>query len=198
MKRLVIVFPGIGYTAEKPLLYYGLNVACECGYEEYRKLTFAPREKNNIRGNKTAMKAAFEELYEQAEGQLRDIDWNQYDDILFMSKSIGTIIACAYATENRIMNVKHVLYTPLTYTYQYKIQNAIAFIGTEDAWCDCQEVVKLSEGAGVPINVFNKCNHSLETEKDVRGNIDRLSEIMKMTRDYLDYGNSCFAVNGNR
>jgi len=185
MKRLAIVFPGLGYTADKPLLYYGLDIACECGYQEYRKLKFVLLDKSNIRGNEAAMQAAFDELYKQAEEQMKDIDWKQYDDILFISKSIGTIIACAYANEKRIMNVKHVLYTPLKYTYQYKIQNAIAFIGTEDAWSDCQEVVKLSEGAGVPINVFDKCNHSLETEEDVSGNINRLSEIMEMTKDFL-------------
>lgn len=185
MKRLVIVFPGIGYTAEKPLLYYGLDVALECGFEEYRKLTFAPSEKSNIRGNETAMKAAFEELYKQAEAQLRDIDWNQYDDILFMSKSIGTIIATTYAAKQGLMNVRHVLYTPLKYTYQYKIQDAIAFIGTADAWGDYQEIVSLSEKAGVPISVFENCNHSMEVKDDVSGNIDRLLEIMKITKDFL-------------
>ena len=189
MKRLVIIFPGLGYTADKPLLYYGLNVACECGYQDYRKLSFAPRDKSNIRGNETAMQAAFEELYKQAVEQLRDIEWGNYDDILFVSKSIGTIIACAYAAEQGIKGVKHVLYTPLKYTYQYKIQTAIAFIGTDDAWSNYQEVVTLSEKAGIPISVFENCNHSLEVVDDVSGNITRLLEIMKITREFL--GNGC-------
>ena len=54
MKRLAIIFPGLGYTADKPLLYYGLDIACECGYQEYRKLSFVPLNKNDIRGNETA------------------------------------------------------------------------------------------------------------------------------------------------
>lgn len=185
MKRLVIVFPGLGYTADKPLLYYGLDTACECGYQEYRKLSFAPANKNNIRGNETAMQAAFEELYKQAEEQLRDINWEDYDDILFVSKSIGTVIACAYAAGHGITTVKHVLYTPLKYTYRYKIQTAIAFIGTADAWSDPQEVVALSEKAGVPIRIFENCNHSLEVVDDVSGNIGRLSEIMRITKEFL-------------
>ncbi len=185
MKRLVIIFPGLGYTADKPLLYYGLNVACECGYQEYRKLIFAPSNKSNIRGNETAMKAVFEELYNQAEEQLSDIDWKQYDDILFMSKSIGTIIACAYADRHDIAAVKHVLYTPLKYTYQYKARRGIAFIGTNDAWGDYKEVVSLSEKAGIPIEVYEDCNHSLEINDDVRGNVSRILEIMDKTKDYL-------------
>ena len=185
MKRLVIIFPGLGYTADKPLLYYGLDVACECGYQDYRKLKFVPSSKGDIRGNETAMQAAFDELYKQAEEQLRDIDWGKYDDILFISKSIGTIIACAYAAEHRIANIKHVLYTPLKYTYQYKIQMAIAFIGTADAWSNYEEVVSLSEKAGIPIKVYEKCNHSLEVVDDVNGNISRLLEIMKATKEFL-------------
>lgn len=186
MKSLVVVFPGLGYTADKPLLYYGLDVACECNYKNYRKLSFAPHGNSNIRGNEAAMKAAFDELYKQAEEQLHDIQWESYDDILFISKSIGTIIACAYATEHGLANVKHILYTPLKYTYQYKIQKAIAFIGTEDAWGNYQEVVTLSEKAGIPIRVFENCNHSLEVADDASGNISRLLEIMKLTKDFLE------------
>lgn len=185
MKRMVIIFPGLGYTADKPLLYYGLNAACECGYQEYRKLSFVPFDKNNIRGNEAAMKEAFDKLYVQAEQQLEDIDWTLYDDVLFISKSIGTIIGCAYAAEHGIRNVKHVLYTPLKYTYQYKIQTAVAFIGTDDPWGDYREVVALSEKAGVPIKTFEGCNHSLEIVDDVEGNIHRLSEIMKITDDFI-------------
>ena len=33
MKRLAIVFPGIGYTAEKPLLHYSRRIAERFGYE---------------------------------------------------------------------------------------------------------------------------------------------------------------------
>ncbi|MCR5566785.1 MAG: hypothetical protein K6F61_08015 [Clostridiales bacterium] len=50
MKRISIIFPGLGYTADKPLLYYGLDVACAAGYGEYRKLSFAAQHNGSIRG----------------------------------------------------------------------------------------------------------------------------------------------------
>lgn len=185
MNRIVIIFPGLGYTADKPLLYYGLSVACSCGYQEYRKLSFAPSNRGNMRGNEAAMKEAFDELYQQAKAQLEDIDWSQYDDIVFISKSIGTIIASAYANEYQLSDVKHVLYTPLKYTFQYSHKNAIAFIGTNDAWGDYQEVVKLSNNEKVPIKVYDNCNHSLEIKDDVAGNIRRIDDIMRITADFL-------------
>ena len=34
MKKLAVFFPGIGYTADKPLLYYSRKLAAELDYEE--------------------------------------------------------------------------------------------------------------------------------------------------------------------
>ena len=31
--KLAVIFPGIGYTADKPLLYFGRRIAVEYGYE---------------------------------------------------------------------------------------------------------------------------------------------------------------------
>ncbi len=39
--RLVVVFPGIGYHCDKPLLYYGRKVASECGYDEVVTLSYS-------------------------------------------------------------------------------------------------------------------------------------------------------------
>ena len=33
MKKLAIIFPGVGYTCTKPLLYYTASMAAERGYE---------------------------------------------------------------------------------------------------------------------------------------------------------------------
>ena len=36
MKKLAIIFPGVGYTSTKPLLYYTASMAAERGYEIIR------------------------------------------------------------------------------------------------------------------------------------------------------------------
>ena len=36
MKKLAIIFPGVGYTCTKPLLYYTASMAAERGYEIIR------------------------------------------------------------------------------------------------------------------------------------------------------------------
>lgn len=183
MSKIAIYFPGIGYHCDKPLLYLGRNIGIELGYENYINVQYSYKA-DNIRGNKEKMVKAFETLYEQAEQLLKDIDWNDYDDVLFVSKSIGTIIASAYAKKHNIQKIKHILYTPLTQTYEFEPQNAIAFIGTSDAWSDVNEVVRLSEDKQIPIEVYENCNHSLECG-DTLHNIEILADVMGKTKDFI-------------
>ena len=94
--KLAVFFPGIGYHCDKPLLYYSRKLAQECGYEETIALSYT-YDGGNIRGNEEKMQQAFESLYEQAEKSLSAVDFDKYDEILFVAKSVGTIIASAYA-----------------------------------------------------------------------------------------------------
>lgn len=91
MKKLAIFFPGIGYHCDKPLLYYARKLTQECGYEESILLSYS-YDGRNIRGDEQKMQQAFEALYAQAEQQLSKVDFGKYSEILFVSKSVGTII----------------------------------------------------------------------------------------------------------
>ena len=113
-RKLAVYFPGIGYHCDKPLLYYSRRLAAEAGYEELQlSYTFSG---GNIRGNKEKMREAFFALYAQAKEQLSAVDWSTYDEILFVSKSIGTIISAAYTAEQHI-SCRQILYTPLEDTF---------------------------------------------------------------------------------
>lgn len=127
MKKLAIFFPGIGYHCDKPLLYYARKLTQECGYEESISLSYS-YDGRNIRGDEQKMQQAFEALYAQAEQQLSKVDFGKYSEILFVSKSVGTIIASNYAWKYKIP-CQQVLYTPLKQTYAFPHENAIAFIG---------------------------------------------------------------------
>ena len=109
--KLAVFFPGIGYHCDKPLLYYAKKLTQQCRYEECISLSYS-YDGENIRGNQQKMQQAFEALYAQAEEKLADVDFGKYSEILFISKSVGTIIASAYAQKYKI-SCRQVLYTPL-------------------------------------------------------------------------------------
>lgn len=130
------------------------------------------------------MKEAFESLYTQAEKILEEIEWDSYDEILFVSKSIGTIIAAAYAQKHSIQNLRNIIYTPLVQTFNFEPQNALAFIGTADAWSDANDIIRLANEQKIPIEVYGNCNHSLECEDTLR-NIEILNDVMTKTKDFI-------------
>lgn len=183
MAKLAIIFPGIGYTCDKPLLYYADTLANQMGYEVKRILYTLPG-KTKIRGNLEKMEEAFRTLYDRAEECLSDVDWKQYDEIVFFSKSIGTVIAAAYAAKLSGMAIRHVLYTPLEYTFDHRPNNAIGFLGTADSWCVPEEVLKRAKEQGIPMHVYEGANHSLEIG-DTLADLDTVKDVMEKTRGFL-------------
>ena len=178
--KLAVFFPGIGYHCDKPLLYYSRKLVQEYGYEKIVTLNYTYDGKN-LRGNEEKMRQAFDSLDIQAENSLKEIAFDQYEQILFISKSIGTIIASAYAEAQRIP-CRHILYTPLKETYAFGHEAAVAFIGNSDPWSDVKKVADLSEKQNVKIHIYEGANHSLET-KSVRDNLDILKDVMEKQAD---------------
>ncbi len=182
MSKIAVYFPGIGYHCDKPLLYYSRDIAYELGYKDYRNVSYTYKT-GNIRGDEEKMKEAYEALFLQTEAELADIVWSEQDDILFISKSIGTIIATSFAEKYGLKNARHVLYTPLAQTYLFAPDHAIAFIGTSDPWSNTDEIIRLSDENHIPLTVYEGCNHSLECD-DTLKNIENLKDIMQRTGDF--------------
>lgn len=186
MSKIAVYFPGIGYHCDKPLLYYSRSIAKKLGYGNVRNVRYT-YSAGNIRGNDEKMKEAYETLFSQTEAGLADIVWTEYDDVLFISKSIGTIIAASYAKQHGIICAKHILYTPLAQTFLFAPNNAIGFIGTADPWSSIDEITRLSTANRVPLIVYESCNHSLECD-DALKNIETLKDVMQKTRDFIETG----------
>ncbi len=187
-KKLLVVFPGIGYHCDKPLLYYGRKTAAEAGYDEVINISYSCPVQN-IRGDKEKMRQAFDAMYAQAKESLSGVAFDEYADVIFMSKSIGTVIAAAYEKEYEIKDVRHVLYTPLAETIEVlngeKNIDAIAFIGSDDPWSDVPKVVEMAKKQGIPMHLYEGVNHSLEG-KNTLENIEILGKVMKKTKHFIE------------
>ena len=189
MKKIAVLFPGIGYTCEKPLLYYSAKLAAEAGFEVVR----VPYGNfpSNVKGDASKMYRCFLSAREQSEDILRDMDWEQYDDIVFFSKSVGTVVALSYAAEHGI-GVRQVLYTPLAETFRFPVTSgnadghsgAIAFHGTADPWAETEEIIRLCEERKIPLHLTKKANHSLECGKAVK-DIKTVKKVMKTVEEFL-------------
>ncbi len=186
MEKLALIFPGIGYNIDKPLLYYSQRLAKANGFNiiplSYRTV---PKEAFlNIFGNNQkidlACKVALDHIEEMLKEEKRLTQGNK---ILFISKSIGTALATAFAQKHNLQ-VSHILFTPIEQTFYNPITNAIAFHGTNDAWISNELCIQKCKEQNIPLELIDNANHSLETG-DVQNDISNLQKIIKKLLPFL-------------
>lgn len=181
-KKLAVLFPGIGYTCDKPLLYYSGKLAGKYGYQ-VRTVPYK-NFPNGVKGNQEKMHRAFLSALDQAEEILKDIDWNACQEILFISKSVGTIVAAAYAKKHEL-TVRSISFTPMEATFAFAGGSGIMFHGTSDPWAENTEAIK--EGCkkiGQPVYLIENADHSLETG-NVQTDLTNMQIIMGYAEEYI-------------
>lgn len=181
MKKLAVIFPGVGYHTDKPLLYYSKKIAAQNGYE-IREVPYGNFPKG-VKGSKEKMEEVFFSAVRQSEEILKDVDFSLYDDILFLSKSVGTAVASAYGGKHGL-NTRNIYYTPVEASFQFMTQPGIAFTGSKDSWVDHEAIKDGCAKGGFPLYITEGANHSLETG-NVITDLENLQKIMQITEKYI-------------
>ena len=181
-KNLIILFPGAGYTVDKPLLYYAGFKYDVKGYEVLR-IDYGDCIFNGKTQNKP-----FDEIIEDIKKfvleQIKEVDFLIYDDIVFCSKSMGTIIAGWLAEILNIKNIRHIYLTPVNDTLQYikagKNIN-IVIAGTKDDFINLEMLKENCEREEIKLELIDGANHGLViANEDMNVNIDILKRIVEL------------------
>lgn len=180
-KKIAVLFPGIGYTCDKPLLYYSWKLLKGLGWE----VVPVPYSgfPDHVKGNPEKMRQSACMALEQAEGMLQAVDWSEYGDILLIGKSVGTVVCGAYAKRHGLQ-CRRILFTPVEETFRYTDRNAIVFHGTSDPWADTGVIREHCKRMGLPLYETEGANHSLETG-EVDKDIKEMRKIMKIVKEYV-------------
>lgn len=180
-KKLAVLFPGIGYHCDKPLLYYSAKLARSMGYEvmpvPYRGFP------EKVRGDVDKLRMCLAIAWTQAEEMLAPVIWADYRDIVFIGKSIGTIVGARYAMDKGVC-VRSVLLTPLKETFPFVKGQAVAFHGSADPWAETGAIVTACGEKGIPLWLTEGANHSLETG-DVLKDVRTLEETMRRIDPFI-------------
>ena len=164
--NLMVLFPGNRYTAAHPLLYYAHLKYERKGYQV-------------IRINYGSFNT-IDEAKSSALAQIKEIDFTIYDDIVFISKSMGTVIAGEIA-ETLSTSVRHVYLTPLEDTLRfikYGENISIVIAGTKDPYMDAHILKEHCEQEKIKPELIEDADHSLEVSDDADINIDILKRIV--------------------
>ena len=182
MKKIACLFPGIGYTCDKPLLYYSWKLLKSLGWEVV-PVPYAGFP-SGVKGSQEKMQQVVHMALEQAEDMLQEIDWNEYGDILIIGKSIGTVVGAAYARRHRLP-CRQILFTPVEAVFGFVGRKAIVFHGTADPWAETKAIEDGCRRMGIPLYETEGANHSLETG-DVDADIKTMRKTMKIVREYME------------
>ncbi|MFD1178015.1 hypothetical protein ACFQ3W_17130 [Paenibacillus puldeungensis] len=167
---LVVLFPGIGYHCDKPLLYFSQQVAmknhCDLLVTEYgfqkTKAGFEPSQ--------------IDDLVKEVLFSIKQVlERKSYRDIVFVSKSLGTYVAKRISSHIKARNF---VLTPIQVTMPLLSEQDYVAIGTADhlATEELLQVLRARDSAKTMI--IENVGHSLEADtiKETLNIIEIISE----------------------
>ena len=171
-EKLAVLFPGVGYQIDRPLLYHSAKLARERGYEVCT-VSYPERIQQAI---ELCSRAAAEQLF--------GIAPDQHKQLLFISKSLGTAVAAVCAARFSL-SPQQVYYTPVENSFAYFRREGLVFHGTADPWARTEVVKNECRRLGLPLFLVENADHSLETA-DTLHDLETLQRVMARTAQYLD------------
>ena len=111
-KNLLILFPGVRYSTDCPLLYYTRVAYDYAGYEIIAINDYGIAQSDDL--GSYADKAVKSLVKRLAETQ-----FDKYEHIVFAEKSIGTLIGLMLSDALGLPDVYHIMYTPLEAVFNY-------------------------------------------------------------------------------
>jgi phosphoglycolate phosphatase len=183
-KKLAVIFPGVGYHTDKPLLYYSKKLAKNKDYEILEIKYDLPEPGSVIKADEEKRKQAFDTAFEQVIDQLEDIVFTDYEKVIFIGKSIGTALAARYNMTYEL-DADQIIFTPIDATFAFVNPcEGFVFHGDADPLCDTDMCTQLCDELSLTYVVIPEANHSLETG-DVAVDIANLQRVMEMVDKLL-------------
>lgn len=179
-EKIIVLFPGRNYPVECPTLYYARQVALSKGYKCV-SIYYSDISKDRS----IELTSLADVLEREVNKQLEGINWSLYSEIIFISKSIGTVIAGRYAKKNNIQ-VKNIYLTPLEETMDYmREDNSIAIIGEDDEYINFNYLYDYCKRNDITIYSFKGVGHSFNDKIHIDKSISILNDIVKIYGQYI-------------
>ena len=184
MRKIAIVFPGVGYNKDRPLLYYAGKVAVNCGFElKHISFTGLDWSKDRLKDHAFLLQT-LDKCLNMTEDALDGLGDMSGDEVVFISKSIGTVVATAYARKISL-KVKQICFSPLEMISGFIMEESgILFCGDNDPYADCVAIEKIANDKKLEIHKIAGGNHSLETG-DICSDLDNMKDIMERVADAI-------------
>jgi len=178
---IVLLFPGIRYSCDMPLLYYPAMKYSAAGYEIV-KVDYGPAFANVTSWKKSEVGDSIRMAESCCIGALRKIPWAEYEQVIFVSKSMGTAVAGQAAEELGLEPVQYYL-TPVVQTLPYLVSGhriGAVVAGSADNVMDHAELEAHCRKQGIPLTTIPDVAHRLEVKGDPEKSLEIVKVVMRL------------------
>ncbi|MBE5945586.1 MAG: hypothetical protein E7259_01440 [Lachnospiraceae bacterium] len=177
--KLLVLFPGRNYSVDKPLLYYAGKVFEKRDYDVVRL-----HYNYKLKSNKDDIPALIEEAKVYVIHALSKIDFSKYEDVVFISKSMGTALA-GYAELYFKIKARHVYLTPVADSLKYMSRGkCIVVSGKDDKILDSRKLKIYCVEQEIALKQFEDVGHSLEHADDINKTFAILMVMIRMYKEF--------------
>lgn len=187
--HLAIIFPGLGYNASMPLLYYTARLLLHRGADvllveyDYNTPEMAALPREELLTRLFANSAA---AFDVARGAR-----SGYQRITLVGKSLGTIGMAHLLTDERAAHVNDWIWmTPMLGNERFctalagRPHRGLVIAGSGDRHYDPEGLARIAESTGGASIIIEGADHSMEIE-DVAGSIDIIREVVEGVRRFI-------------
>lgn len=176
---LAVIFPGSGYTCDKPLLHYAREIALQAGADVLSLRYFFQQE------NKPATERMIGATLADARAAIDTCLPRGYKRLAFISKSLGTRLASTLG-EASGLPVHQFYLTPLLDAVDH-IRSAPCTVvaGAADPLFTPSLHMSLKASPIVDLHVIPNARHSLEIPNDYRRSLEALSQVCSLLDAFM-------------
>ncbi|MBQ6797322.1 MAG: GNAT family N-acetyltransferase [Clostridia bacterium] len=176
-RGLCVLFPGMGYTCDRPLLHFTQKIALSKGYDvlalSYGKIPTTLREARCER--------VTQEVCAKCRTLLEAAGASRYDNIIFAAKSLGTLAAGALG-----QGVRQIWYTPVEESFaNFDSDKCIVFTGDADPLLGLDRLRELGCLGSDKVTVIERAGHSLDVA-DPLASLEILRCVTERVQKFFD------------
>jgi len=186
---LAVIFPGLNYSADMPLLFYPAELLRQRGADVLQLHT-----------DYTVVEYQTAPLHERLLWLLTDAGaaiqaaqtQSQYKHLLLIGKSIGTLVlaqlvTAGFASEAITIWLTPLLHQPFLVASAERCQSPALFIaGTHDSTYDAEALEKIQQAPGAKTLVIEGANHSLQIPHDVFASLRVMERVLQEIDRFLE------------
>lgn len=178
INTLKVFFPGRRYSIDRSFLHFldkyidGESIYLDYSHKKYEECKLSINEETIANFNNCL-------------DVLKKIDFQSYTEIIFIGKSIGTLIAGKIRETLKLENVRFICLTPITDTLAYLKQTDFILTSESDSLIDLSKL-PLNSFSYPFLTVYKDIPHSLEYENNLYKTIDFLKTNLDLILNYLD------------